>query len=139
MFVTQGYQTLKKLSICMPFIYIPYIIGNILFGILFMKERTKLNNIHKVEKYFNIYSSLYLPIIFPALYNALVNVIKQIKVIGKGLTIKQYNSISKQRDQLKKEGKDYYTMDMYLNKSISLGNVYMFFKRKRKKSLVNKK
>lgn len=67
------------------------------------------------------------------------NCIKQIKMIGRGLTIKQYHSIVNQKSNLMKENnQNYKLMDMYLKKKITIGSIWMFLRRKVKKSLINK-
>ena len=67
------------------------------------------------------------------------NCVKQIKMIGRGLTIKQYQSIVNQKSNLMKENNQNYTlMDMYLKKKVTIGNIWMFLRRKDRKSLINK-
>lgn len=73
----------------------------------------------------------------PLFLFAFSNLLKQLSMIGKGLTIKQYRSILKQRDELKKAKKNFSTMDMYLNSKFAFGNIYIFLRRNKKASLIN--
>ena len=66
--------------------------------------------------------------------------LKETKLIGIGLTIKQYNSIYLQRNELSNKNNYYYVdnMNNYLDKKFDVKNFFKFFLQKRPKSLVNK-
>ena len=62
---------------------------------------------------------------------------KQIKLIGKGLTTKQFVSIKEERNKNKKNKDIYNYLDSILQRKISFKKILKFFMNKQYKSLIN--
>ena len=125
------YLIMKKILFSVVF----YLIGSLIEIIIFEinKKNNEINN-----KIYHNFSLLMFICLFPL--NIFVNCafFKQVKMIGKGLTIKQYSSILIQKENLKKEGNENYkNMEIFLNKKWNFCNLFNIIFRKRKKSLIN--
>ena len=122
-----------KLSSC---IFIP---GNIIFDICFYitkrKYQKEKNNIFDFNYHpFNI-TLIYA--ILPLFILAYKYLRKQIKLIGKNLTTKQYMSIKEERNKNKQNTKIFYYLDSILQKKIDYKNIFKFFFKKQTPSLIN--
>jgi hypothetical protein len=119
-----------------------YLIGSFIEIFIFIENKKKLDDENKIKiKNLNFYHNFSL-LMFIGLFPITIFVNsafwKQVKIIGKGLTIKQYSSIIIQRDNLKKEGNEKYkNMEIFLNKKWNIGFLINKICRKRKKSLIN--
>ena len=125
---------LKKESIKISCIF--FIPGNILFDIFFYINK---------KKYISIFNNLeYHPFSISLIYSILPMFIfvnkylkRQIKLIGKNLTTKQYMSIKEERNKNKNNRDIYNYLDSILQRKIDFKNIYIFLFFKKKKSLIN--
>ena len=89
--------------------------------------------------YFHPFGLNVLEGLIPCFIFVLKTFIVQTRLIGKGLTIKQYKSIVKQRNKLfDEDNEDYLIMDKYLTQKFKFRNIFKFLNKKIPKSLVNK-
>ena len=128
------YVILRKILISI----VLYLIGSIIEIFIFeINKKNYFENNNKNKFYHNLSLLMFIGLL-PL--NVFVNLAfwKQVKMIGKGLTIKQYSSILIQKENLKKEGNESYkNMDIFLNKKWNFGFLMNIILRKRKKSLIN--
>ena len=124
-----------KLSII---IFVP---GNILFDFYFY-----YNNIKNVDNNKKLLDFKYHPFSLSLIYSLLPLLIfvgkylkKQIKLVGKGLTTKQFVSIKEERNNNKKNKEIYDFLDSILKRKVSFNNILKFFYHKENKSLINAK
>ena len=118
-------------------------IGNVIFITIFFLNKKNFKS--KNENY--LFKDFYHPF-SGALFEGILSIfflvfdmfLKETKLIGIGLTIKQYNSIYLQRNELSNKNNYYYVdnMNNYLDKKFDVKNFFKFFLQKRPKSLVNK-
>ena len=117
-------------------IFIP---GNILFNVFFYYNKNK-NQIEK-KFFFDLdYHPLSLCLIYallPLFLFVCKYLKKQIKLVGKGLTTKQFFSIKEERNSNKKNKEIYDYLDSILKRKVNFKNVFKFFFTKQKKSLIN--
>ena len=115
-----------------------FIFGNILFDILFYINLKRHNN----EKN-NLFNANYHPLNISLIYAVLPLLIlvskylrKQIKLIGKNLTTKQYFSIKEEKNKNKQNLKVYYYLESILQRKVDYKNIFKFFFKKQSKSLI---
>lgn len=120
--------------------YCVYSSSVILFIIVFyinVCKKKKEQNI-SFDKGYHPFSIVIASVVVPIMLFVVNNFYKQLIMIGKGLTIKQYDSISNQRSEMKKQNNPNYSiMDMYIKAHFSIGNIWLFLRKKNKKSLIN--
>ena len=117
-------------------IIISSVFGHLLFIYIFYLNsfKFKLNFF-----YFHPFGLNVLEGLIPCFIFVLKTFIVQTRMIGKGLTVKQFKSIVKQRNELiDNENDDYILMEKYLTQKFKLINIFRFLNRKIPKSLVNK-
>jgi hypothetical protein len=117
-----------------------YLIGSFIEIFIFIQNKKNLDDKYKIKikNFYHNFSLLMFIGLFPITIFVNSAFWKQVKIIGKGLTIKQYSSIIIQRDNLKKEGNEKYkNMEIFLNKKWNIGFLINKICRKRKKSLIN--
>ena len=117
-------------------IIISSVFGHLLFIYIFYLNsfKFKLNFF-----YFHPFGLNVLEGLIPCFIFVLKTFIVQTRLIGKGLTVKQFKSIVKQRNELiDNENDDYILMEKYLTQKFKLINIFRFLNRKIPKSLVNK-
>lgn len=101
---------------------------------VYKKKKQKIT----FDKGYHPFSIVVISVVVPLMVFVVNNFYKQLIIIGKGLTIKQYDSISNQRREMKKQkNPNYIIMDMYIKAHFSIGNIWQFFRKKNKKSLIN--
>ena len=117
-------------------IFIP---GNIIFDFYFYYNKYK-NEIEQKKIFDFIYHPFSLCLIYsilPLLLFVSKYLKKQIKLVGKGLTTKQYFSIKEERNKNKKNKEIYDYLDCILRRKVNFGNIINFFLSKQKKSIIN--
>ena len=117
-------------------IFIP---GNILFDVFFYYNRYKnqkgTKNFYSLD--FHPFSLCLIYAILPLLLFVSKYLKKQIKLVGKNLTTKQYFSIKEERNKNKKNKEIYDYLDSILKRKVNLINVIKFIFSKQKQSLIN--
>ena len=117
-------------------IIISSVFGHLLFIYIFYLNsfKFKLNFF-----YFHPFGLNVLEGLIPCFIFVLKTFVVQTRMIGKGLTVKQFKSIVKQRNELiDNENDDYILMEKYLTQKFKLINIFRFLNKKIPKSLVNK-
>ena len=117
-------------------IFIP---GNILFDFYFYYNKTKNEKEPKkiIDLIYHPFSLCLIYSIIPLLLFVSKYLKKQIKLVGKGLTTKQYFSIKEERNKNKNNKEIYDHLDCVLKRKVSFRNIIDFFLSKQKKSLIN--
>ena len=125
---------LKKESIILSsIVFIP---GNILFDIIFYINKKKFFSELNIYKYHPFCLTLIYAIL-PMLMFVCKYLRKQLKLIGKNLSTKQYMSIKEERNK-NKDNKDIYNyLDSILQKKVEIKNIISFLLKKQSKSLIN--
>jgi hypothetical protein len=111
---------------------IPIIVFNIVF---YINKYQYINN--KFPNYYHTLSSFIILGNIPLFLFVIRNFYKQTYTIGKGLTIKQYNSIQNEKRNRIHNKLSFNYLEVYLKKNISLLNIYKFLINKPQSSLVN--
>ena len=111
---------------------IPIIVFNIVF---YINKYQYINN--QFPKFYHTLSSFIIFGNIPLFLFVIRNLYKQTFTIGKGLTIKQYNSIENEKRNRIHNKLSFNYLDVYLKKNISLLNIYKFLINKPQSSLVN--
>ena len=118
-------------------IFIP---GNILFNFYFYYNKNKNEIEHK--KFFDLnyhpFSICLLYAVLPLFLFVGKYLKKQIKLVGKGLTTKQFVSIKEERNKNKKNKYIYNYLDSLLKQKVDFKKVFKFLFSKQKRSLINK-
>ncbi len=122
-------------------------IGNFIFIIIFFLNKKK----YKINEKNYFFNDFYHPFscalfigILSLLYLVFGMFLKETRLIGIGLTIKQYNSIYLQKTDLinnKNNENKYYNVNNinnYLERKFDIKNIFKFIVQKRPKSLINK-
>ena len=122
-------ESLKISSI----IFIP---GNILFDILFYINKKKYFTFFEKSEY-HPFSLCLVYAIFPMFIFVGNYLRKQIKLIGKNLTYKQYMSIKEERNNNKNNKEIFYYLDSILKRKVYFKNMFNFIISEKKKSLIN--
>jgi len=122
-------ESLKISSI----IFIP---GNILFDILFYINKKKYLTFFEKSEY-HPFSLCLVYAIFPMFIFVGNYLRKQIKLIGKNLTYKQYMSIKEERNNNKNNKEIFYYLDSILKRKVYFKNIFNFIISEKKKSLIN--
>ena len=122
-------------------------IGNFIFIIIFFlnKKKYKINeNNYFFNDFYHPFSCALFIGILSLLYLVFGMFLKETRLIGIGLTIKQYNSIYLQKTDLinnKNNENKYYNVNNinnYLERKFDIKNIFKFIVQKRPKSLINK-
>ena len=117
-------------------IIVSIIFGHLLFIVIFYLNSLKFGLNFFI---FHPFGLNVLEGLIPCFIFVLKTFIVQTRLIGKGLTIKQYKSIVKQRNKLfDEDNEDYLIMDKYLTQKFKFRNIFKFLNKKIPKSLVNK-
>ena len=117
-------------------IFIP---GNILFDFYFYYNKYK-NEIEPkkiIDFTYHPFSLCLIYSILPLLLFVSKYLKKQIKLVGKGLTTKQFVSIKEERNKNIKNKAIYDYLDLILKRKVNYSNIINFFFRKNQKSLIN--
>ena len=116
-----------------------FAVGDVAFNVVFFYKKKK--NQKNEKKIFDInyhpFSICLIYMILPLLIIVVRYLRKQIKLIGKGLTTKQYVSIREERNANKNNKNIYNYLDSILKRKIRLTNFFYFLMQKQTKSLVN--
>ena len=120
-------------------IFIP---GNILFDVYFYYNIKK--NKTEIKKLYDLFIIEYHPFSISIIYAVLPLFLfvskylkKQIKLVGKDLTTKQFFSIKEERNRNKKNKEIYEYLDSILKRKVNFKNVIKFIFSKQKNSLIN--
>ena len=127
----------KKESIKLScLIFIP---GNILFDFYFYynKKKNEIGEKKSIDLKYHPFSICLIYAILPLFMFVSKYLRKQIKLIGKGLTTKQFVSIKEERNKNKKNKDIYNYLDSILQRKISFKKILKFFMNKQYKSLIN--
>ena len=117
-------------------ITISLVFGHLLFIVIFYLNSLKFGLNFFI---FHPFGLNVLEGLIPCFIFVLKTFIVQTRLIGKGLTIKQYKSIVKQRNKLfDDDNDDYLIMEKYLTQKFKFRNIFKFLNKKIPKSLVNK-
>ena len=116
--------------------FILCIIPIIVFNIVFYINKYQYIN-YLFPNYYHILSSFIILGNIPLFLFVIRNLFKQTYTIGKGLTIKQYNSIENEKRNRIHNKLSFNYLEVYLKKKISLLNIYKFLMSKQQPSLVN--
>ena len=113
-----------------------FIIGNIFFDIIFYINKNKYYPLFKKSEY-HPFSFCLAYAIFPMFIFVSKYLRKQIKLIGKDLTYKQYMSIKEERNNNKNNKEIFYYLDSILKRKVHFKNIFNFILLEKKKSLIN--
>jgi hypothetical protein len=131
---------IKKDSIKLScIIFIP---GNVLFDVYFFYNIKK--NKTEIKKLYDLFDIEYHPFSICVIYAVLPLFLfvskylkKQIKLVGKDLTTKQFVSIKEERNSNKKNKEIYNYLDSILRRKVNFKKVINFLFSKNKESLIN--
>ena len=115
-------------------IFIP---GNILFDVFFYINKKKKIKIELNDFEYHPFCLLLIYAIIPMFMFVIKYLRRQIKLIGKDLTTKQYMSIKEERNKNKNNKEIYEFLDSILKRKIKFKNIFSFLFKKQKKSLIN--
>ena len=119
-------------------IFIP---GNLLFNFFFYYNRYKNQNKTETKKFYSLdfhpFSLALIYALLPLLLFVSKYLKKQIKLLGKNLTTKQFFSIKEERNRNKKNKDIYEYLDSILKRKVNFKNVIKFIFSKQKNSLIN--
>ena len=125
---------IKKESLIISCVF--FIPGNLLFDVFFYINK---------RKYFSLFNNLeYHPFTLSLIYAIMPmflfvckNLKRQIKLIGKNLTTKQYMSIKEERNNNKSEREIFDYLDSILKRKVNFKNIFNFLFQKKERSLIN--
>lgn len=118
-----------KLSCCF------FIFGNVLFDVFFYLNKKNKKQINFFE--YHPFCLLLIYAVLPMLLFVIKYLKKQIKLIGKDLSMKQYMSIKEERNKNKNNKDVYQYLDSILKRKIKIKNIFYFLIKKQCKSLIN--
>ncbi len=108
----------------------------LVFNTTFYFNKLKFNN-KKFPSYYHPLTNIIFLANIPLILFAIRNFYKQTFVLGKGLTIKQYNSIKNEKLNRIHNKLSFNYLDVYIKKKFSLSNIITFFMNKVEPSLIN--
>ena len=108
----------------------------LVFNTTFYFNKIKFNN-KKFPSYYHPLTNIIFLANIPLILFAIRNFYKQTFVLGKGLTIKQYNSIKNEKLNRIHNKLSFNYLDVYIKKKFSLSNIITFFMNKVEPSLIN--
>ena len=108
----------------------------LVFNTTFYFNKIKFNN-KKFPSYYHPLTNIIFLANIPLILFVIRNFYKQTFVLGKGLTIKQYNSIKNEKLNRIHNKLSFNYLDVYIKKKFSLSNVITFFMNKVEPSLIN--
>ena len=113
--------------------------GNILFDFFFYynKNKNELSKKKFIDFEYHPFSICLIYAILPLILFVCKYLRKQIKLIGKGLTTKQYFSIKGEKNSNKNNREVYDYLDSILKREVNFKNVFKFLFSKNKRSLIN--
>ena len=108
----------------------------LVFNTTFYFNKIKFNN-KKFPSYYHPLTNIIFLANIPLILFVIRNFYKQTFVLGKGLTIKQYNSIKNEKLNRIHNKLSFNYLDVYIKKKFSLSNIITFFMNKVEPSLIN--
>ena len=115
-------------------IFIP---GNILYDIFFYINKKKKIKIKLNDFEYHPFCLLLIYAIIPMFMFVIKYLRRQIKLIGKDLSTKQYMSIKEERNKNKNNKEIYDYLDSILKRKVKIKNIFSFLFKKQIKSLIN--
>lgn len=128
---------IKKESLKLSIIF--FVPGKILFDFYFYynKNKNEITSKKIIDFKYHPFSISLIYSLLPLLLFVSNYLRKQIKLLGKGLSYKQYLSIKEERNNNKKKREIYDYLNSIINRKISFNNIIKFFLSKQTKSLIN--